>query len=41
MLGGTLSGSVERGEYNITILTLRRFTKAPGNSLRDASRGLS
>jgi len=37
----TYVGSVERGEYNVTILTLRRFTKALGISLRDAIRGLS
>ena len=37
----TYVGSVERGEYNVTILTLRKFTKALGVSLRDAIRGLS
>ena len=37
----TYVGSVERGEYNVTILTLRKFTKALGISLRDAIRELS
>ncbi|UCC32789.1 MAG: helix-turn-helix transcriptional regulator [Phycisphaerales bacterium] len=37
----TYVGSVERGEYNVTILTLRKFTKALGISLRDAIRGVS
>ena len=37
----TYVGSVERGEYNVTILTLRRFTKALAMSLRDAIQGLS
>jgi len=37
----TYVGSVERGEYNVTVLTLRKFTKALGISLRDAIRGLS
>ncbi len=37
----TYVGSVERGEYNVTVLTLRRFTKALGITLRDAIRGLS
>ena len=36
----TYVGSVERGEYNVTVLTLRRFTKALGIGLRDAIRGL-
>jgi transcriptional regulator with XRE-family HTH domain len=36
----TYVGSVERGEYNVTILTLRRFTKALGVPLRDAIRGV-
>jgi transcriptional regulator with XRE-family HTH domain len=37
----TYVGGVERAEYNITILTLRRFTKALGISLRDAIRGIT
>ena len=37
----TYIGAVERGEYNVTILTLRRITKALGISLRDAIRGLT
>ncbi len=37
----TYVGSVERGEYNVTILTLRKFTKALGITLRDAIRRLS
>lgn len=37
----TYVGAVERGEYNVTILTLRKFTKALGITLRDAIRGLS
>ena len=36
----TYVGSVERGEYNVTILTLRRFTSALGISLRDVIRGV-
>ena len=37
----TYVGAVERGEYNVTVLTLRRFTKALGISLRDAIRGIT
>ena len=37
----TYVGAVERGEYNVTILTLRRLTKALGISLRDAIRGIT
>ena len=37
----TYVGAVERGEYNVTILTLRRLTKALGITLRDAIRGVS
>ena len=37
----TYCGSVERGEYNVTIMTLRKFTKALGISLRDALRGIA
>ncbi len=36
----TYVGSVERGEYKVTILTLRKFTKALGISLHDAIRGI-
>lgn len=36
----TYVGSVERGEYNVTILTLRKFTKSLGLSLRDVLQGL-
>mgnify|MGYP001613749927 CR=1 FL=1 len=32
-------GAVERGEYNITVLTLRRFVHALGITLQDALRG--
>lgn len=37
----TYVGGVERGEYNATILTIRRFTKALGIRLVDALRGIS
>ena len=37
----TYVGSVERGEYNVTILTLGKFTKALDISLRHAIRGIS
>lgn len=37
----TYVGAVERGEYNVTILTLTRFTTALGISLKQALRGLS
>lgn len=37
----TYVGSVERGEYNVTILTLRKFSKALGITLRDAIRGIA
>lgn len=36
----TYVGGIERGEYNITILTLRRFVKALGISLQDAIHGI-
>lgn len=36
----TYVGSVERGEYNVTILTLQRMTKALGMSLHDAIAGV-
>lgn len=32
----TYIGSLERGEYNVTLLTLRRITDALGISLADA-----
>ncbi len=32
----TYIGAVERGEYNVTVLTLRTITKALGISLADA-----
>ena len=34
-------GAVERGEYNTTILPLRKATKALGIPLRDAIRGIT
>ncbi len=37
----TYVGGVERAEYNVTILTLLKFTKALGISLRDAIRGIT
>ncbi len=37
----TYVGGVERAEYNVTILTLRRFTKALGITLRDAIQGIT
>ena len=37
----TYVGGVERGEYNVTILTLRRFTKALGITIQDAIRGIA
>jgi len=37
----TYVGGVERGEYNASILTIRRFTKALGIRLADAVRGIS
>ena len=36
----TYVGSVERGEYNVTILTLRRFIGPLRISLHDALRGV-
>ena len=35
----TYVGGVERGEYNVTLLTLRRFIHALGITLQDALRG--
>ena len=37
----TYVGGVERGEYNVTILTLRRFTKTLRITLREALQGMS
>jgi transcriptional regulator with XRE-family HTH domain len=36
----TYVGGVERGEYNVTVLTLRQFTRALGIRLADAIRGV-
>lgn len=36
----TYVGGVERGEYNVTILTLLRISKAMGMSVKDALGGL-
>ncbi len=36
----TYIGSVERGEYNLTLLTLRRITDKLGISLADAVRSV-
>jgi len=35
----TYVGAVERGEYNVTLLTLRRITDTLGISLADAMKG--
>ena len=37
----TYVGSLERGEYNVTLLTLRRVTDTLGISLVDAMKGMS
>jgi transcriptional regulator with XRE-family HTH domain len=37
----TYVGGVERAEYNVTILTLRRFTKTLEMRLEDAVKGIS
>lgn len=37
----TYIGAVERGEYNITLLSLRRITDSLGISLTDAIRSVS
>lgn len=37
----TYIGAVERGEYNLTLLTLRRITDQLGISLADAVRSVS
>ncbi len=36
----TYVGAVERGEYNVTILTLRKLAKALGISIQAAIRGI-
>ena len=36
----TYVGSVERGEYNVTVLTLKKMTKTLGISIRDSLRGI-
>ena len=36
----TYIGGVERGEYNVTVLTLRRITKTLGITLHDALDGI-
>ena len=36
----TYIGSVERGEYNLTLLTLRKITDTLGISLVDAVQGI-
>ena len=37
----TYIGAVERGEYNVTLLTLRKITDKLGISLADAVRSIS
>ena len=37
----TYVGAVERGEYNVTLLTLRQITDALGISVLDAVKGMS
>ena len=37
----TYVGAVERGEYNVTLLTLRQITDALGVSVMDAIKGMS
>jgi len=36
----TYVGGIERGEYNVTVLTLRKFTKTLGITVQDALRGI-
>ena len=36
----TYVGSVERGEYNVTVLTLKKMTKTLGISVVDSLRGI-
>ena len=35
----TYVGAVERGEYNVTILTLKKITKTLGMAMKDVVRG--
>ena len=37
----TYIGSVERGEYNVTLLTLRKITQTLGITVLDAIKGIS
>ena len=37
----TYIGSVERGEYNVTLLTLRTITQSLGITVLDAVKGMS
>ncbi|MHC4797677.1 MAG: helix-turn-helix transcriptional regulator [Planctomycetota bacterium] len=37
----TYIGAVERGEYNVTLLTLRRITKTLGITIQDAFKGMT
>ena len=37
----TYIGAVERGEYNVTLLTLRRISDTLGITLLDAIKGMS
>jgi transcriptional regulator with XRE-family HTH domain len=37
----TYIGAVERGEYNLTLLTLRRITQTLGITIVDAARGMT
>ena len=37
----TYVGAVERGEYNVTLMTLRQITDALGISVLDAVRGMA
>ena len=36
----TYVGSVERGEYNVTVLTLKKMTKTLGISIGDSLHGI-
>jgi transcriptional regulator with XRE-family HTH domain len=40
-LDRTYIGAVERGEYNVTMLTLRRITQTLGISMIDAMKGMA
>lgn len=37
----TYVGGVERGEYNVTILTLRRLTQTLGLAIQEVIRGIA